>query len=46
LGNRRDLGPGVQYRLNFMWADYDGEASGSADDNDGIAVTTSVRVAF
>lgn len=43
---RRDLGPGVQYRLNFIWADYDGEAVGSADDNDGIALTTSVRLAF
>jgi|SaaInl4_100m_RNA_FD_contig_31_2375881_length_1250_multi_31_in_0_out_0_1 outer membrane protein OmpU len=43
---RRDLGPGVQYRLNFFWADYDGEAVGSGDDNEGIALTTSVRLAF
>lgn len=43
---RRDLGPGVQYRLNFMWADYEGEVTGNSDDNDGIAVTTSVRMAF
>jgi len=43
---RRDLGPGVQYRLNFMWADYEGEDTGSADDNDGMAITTSIRVAF
>ena len=43
---RRDLGPGVQYRLNFMYGDYEGENVGSADDNDGIAVTTSVRIAF
>jgi hypothetical protein len=43
---RRDLGPGVQYRLNFMWGDYEGENAGSADDNDGVAVTTSVRLAF
>jgi hypothetical protein len=43
---RRDLGPGVQYRLNFMWADFEGEAAGSADDNEGLAVTTSIRVSF
>jgi len=43
---RRDLARGVQYRLNFMWADFKGEAAGAADDNEGIAVTTGVRVAF
>jgi predicted porin len=42
----RDLGPGVEYRLNLFWADYQGENAGSADDNDGYALTTSVRVAF
>jgi len=46
LSYRRDLGPGVQYRLNFMWADYSGENLGSADDNEGMALTTSVRLAF
>jgi len=43
---RRNIGPGVQYRLNFMWADFEGENAGSADDNNGIAVTTSIRVSF
>ena len=43
---RRDLGPGVQYRLNVMYADFDGEDVGSADDNDGYAITTSIRLAF
>ena len=43
---RRDLGPGVQYRLNLMYADYQGEDVGSADDNEGVALTTSVRLAF
>ena len=43
---RRNLGPGVQYRLNFMWADYEGEEPGKADDNSGVAVTTSVRLSF
>jgi predicted porin len=43
---RRDLGPGVQYRLNFFYADHEGENVGSTDDNEGYAITTSVRVAF
>jgi hypothetical protein len=46
LSYRRDLGPGVQYRLNLMYGDFEGEAIGSADDNDGYAITTSVRLAF
>jgi predicted porin len=46
IAYRRTLGPGVQYRLNFFWADFEGETAGSTDDNDGYAVTTSVRVAF
>jgi len=46
LSYRRDLGPGVQYRLNFMWADHEGEVVGSTDDNDGVALTTGIRVAF
>jgi predicted porin len=43
---RRDLGPGIQYRLNLSYADFEGEAVGSADDNEGVAVHTSVRLAF
>ena len=43
---RRELGPGVQYRLNVMFADFAGEVAGSADDNEGYAVSTSVRVGF
>jgi predicted porin len=43
---RRDLGPGIQYRLNLSYADFEGEAVGSADDNEGVAVNTSVRLAF
>jgi outer membrane protein OmpU len=46
LSYRRDLGPGVQYRLNLMYGDFEGEAIGSADDNDGYAISTSVRLAF
>jgi hypothetical protein len=43
---RRDLGPGVQYRLNLWWVDYTGEDAGNADDNEALALSTSVRVAF
>lgn len=46
LSYRRDLGPGVQYRLNLMYGDFEGETAGSADDNDGYAITTSVRLGF
>lgn len=43
---RRDLGPSVQYRLNLMYAKYVGEVPGPSDDNEGVAVTTSVFMAF
>lgn len=43
---RRDLGAGIQYRLNLSYADYQGENAGSADDNEGVAVHTSVRLSF
>jgi hypothetical protein len=43
---RRDLGKGIQYRLNFIYGDFEGEAAGNADDNEGVAVTTGVRIAF
>ena len=43
---RRDLAKGIQYRLSFMYADFEGETAGKGDDNEGFAVTTSVRVAF
>ena len=43
---QRNLAPGVQYRLNFIYAEYEGATAGSADDNEGVALTTSVRLAF
>jgi outer membrane protein OmpU len=46
LSYRRDLGPGVQYRLNLWWVDYTGETVGSSDDGETFALQTSVRVAF
>jgi hypothetical protein len=46
LSYRRDLGPGVQYRLNLWWVDYTGETVGSTDDSETFALQTSVRVAF
>jgi len=42
---RRDLAPGVQYRLNLIYADYS-DGSGEGNDNEGMALTTSVRLAF
>jgi outer membrane protein OmpU len=46
LSYRRDLGPGVQYRLNLWWVDYTGETVGSSDDGETFALSTSIRVAF
>lgn len=47
ISYRRDLAKGVQYRLNFIYADFNGEDKTTlADDNEGTAVTTSIRVAF
>ena len=43
---RRDLGPGMQYGLNFYYADFEGETAGSGDDNEGIGISTSIRVRF
>jgi hypothetical protein len=46
LSYRRDLGPGVQYRLNLIYADFRGGAVGSSDDNQGVALTTAVFLSF
>jgi hypothetical protein len=43
---RRDLAKGVQYRLNLIYADFQAETGLKSDSNEGVAVTTSVRVAF
>jgi hypothetical protein len=43
---RRELGPGVQYRLNVWHADFRGENPGSTDDNSGCAISTSIRITF
>ena len=44
---RRDLAKGVQYRLNLIYADFVGEDPGTgSDDNEAIAVTTGIRIAF
>ena len=40
------LGPSVEYRLNFFYADWQGEDTGTLDDNEGIAVSTGIRVSF
>ena len=46
ISYRRDLAKGIQYRLNLIYADFVGEDAGKDDDNEGLAVTTGVRVAF
>ena len=46
LSYARNLGPGVKWSVNFIWADYTGEDPGSADDNDGTALSTSLRMIF
>jgi predicted porin len=46
LSYARNLGPGVKWSVNLMWADYTGEIAGSSDDNDGTALTTSLRMSF
>lgn len=46
LSYRRDLGPGVQYRLNLIYADFRGGVVGSSDDNQGVALTTAVFLSF
>ena len=46
LSYRRVLGKGVQWRANVMYGDFDGENAASTDDNDGYAITTSIRIGF
>lgn len=44
---RRTLGPGVNWTLNGMWADYQGtNNTATSDDNEGYALTTSIKVRF
>ena len=42
----RSLGAGVSANVNLMYADYVGETAGSSDDNDGVALQTSINVKF
>jgi len=46
ISYRRDLAKGISYRLNFIYADFQGETAGNADDNEGVALSTSLRVSF
>ncbi len=46
LSYARNLGPGVKWSVNLFWVDYTGEDAGSADDNDGTALTTALRMNF
>lgn len=40
------LGPGVEYRLDFFWADWQGEDTATSDDNEGVAISTGIRLSF
>ena len=42
----RALGAGVSANVNLMYAEYVGEDAGSSDDNDGVALQTSINVKF
>ncbi len=42
----RKLDRGVKWSVNLLWADHSGQATGSADDNDGTALSTAVRLSF
>jgi len=43
----RELGPGVSWRTNLMFADYDGEdATITTDDTDGWALITGLKLSF
>ena len=46
LSYARNLGPGVKWSVNLIYADYTGEVAGSTDDNDGVAATTAIRLNF
>ncbi len=46
LSYDRELDRGVKWSVNLLWADHGGEAAGSADDTDGTALSTAVRLSF
>jgi hypothetical protein len=46
LSYARAMGPGVSGNINLMFANYEGEVSGSSDDNDGFALQTEIKVKF
>jgi outer membrane protein OmpU len=46
LSYGRTLGSGVTANVNLMYAEYVGEDAGSSDDNDGVALQTSINVKF
>jgi hypothetical protein len=46
LSYARAMGPGVYANINLVYANYEGEASGSSDDNDGFGIQTEIKVKF
>ena len=46
LSYGRTLGAGVTANVNLIYAEYVGEDAGNSDDNDGVALQTSINVKF
>ncbi len=46
LSYARTLGRGVKWSVNLYWANVAGEDFGKSDDNDGMALTTGLRLNF
>ena len=46
LSYARQLDRGVKWSVNLLWADHGGETIGGADDNDGTALSTAIRLSF
>jgi outer membrane protein OmpU len=46
LSYGRTLGAGVTANVNLIYAEYVGEVAGNSDDNDGVAIQTSLNVKF
>ena len=46
LSYGRTLGAGVTANVNLLYAEYVGEVAGNSDDNDGVALQTSINVKF
>jgi hypothetical protein len=46
VGYERTLGPGVTLGASVAKVDYDGEGTGTGEDNDGFMVVTGIKLNF